>query len=129
MNQGKIDYWVTLSEYDLVVAHALFDKGHYLYVGFMCHQSVEKMIKACCVKNNIAPPPIHKLDKLLELSGLNTLLTEDQLDLIDELTPLNVQARYPAYKEAIYKLVGKEKAVEILSRTEAFVTWLKRQIK
>lgn len=129
MNQGKIDYWVTLSEYDLDVARALFDKGHYLYVGFMCHQSVEKMIKACCVKNNVTPPPIHKLDKLFELSDLKSLLSEDQLDLIDELTPLNIQARYPAYKEAIHKLVSKERAVEILSRTEVFIAWLKQQIK
>ena len=106
----------------------MFDKGHYLYVGFMCHQSVEKMLKACCVKNNMTPPPIHKLDKLLDISGLNTFMTEDQLDLIDELTPLNIQARYPIHKDAIFKLVGKSKAVEILSRTGEFVAWLKQRI-
>jgi HEPN domain-containing protein len=129
MNEGKIDYWVTLSEYDLVVARALLDKEHYLYMGFMCHQSVEKMLKACCVKKNITPPPIHKLDRLIELAGLKTLLTEDQFDLLDELIPLNIQARYPAHKDAIYKLVGKSKAFEILSRTEEFITWLKQQTR
>ena len=121
MKRERIDYWIALSEYDLVVARALFDKGHYLYVGFMCHQSIEKMLKACCVNNDLTPPPIHKLDKLLDMSGLRTALTEDQFDLIDELTPLNIQARYPVHKDAIYKLVGKSKAVEILARTEEFV--------
>lgn len=128
MNNERMDYWIALSEYDLLVARALCDKGHYLYVGFMCHQSVEKMLKACCVKNNVTPPPIHKLDRLSDISGLHAILTEDQLDLIDELTPLNIQARYPIHKEAIYKLVGKSKAFEILARTEVFITWLKQQI-
>ena len=93
----KIDYWQSLAEYDLDVANSLLEKGHYLYVGFMCHQSVEKMLKACCVNAGVAPPMIHKLDKLIELAGLRSVVSEEQLDLIDELMPLNIQARYPAY--------------------------------
>jgi HEPN domain-containing protein len=44
-----INYWIDLSEYDLNVAESLLEKGHYLYMGFMCHQSVEKMLKAIYV--------------------------------------------------------------------------------
>jgi HEPN domain-containing protein len=62
-------YWIDLSEYDLKVAESLLEKGHYLYMGFMCHQAVEKMLKAVyVVKFNTTPPSIHKLDKLIELS-------------------------------------------------------------
>lgn len=123
-----IQYWIEISEYDLKVAESLFEKGHYLYVGFMCHQSVEKMLKAVYVKRHDAVPPyIHKLDKLIELTGLK--LPEDKLDLIDELTPLNIQARYPAYKEAIYRLIDKEKAKGILSRTGDVISWLKASLK
>lgn len=97
-------------------------------MGFMCHQSVEKMLKAIYVKKHDAVPPyIHKLDKLIELTGLE--LPEDNIDLIDELTPLNIQARYPAYKEAIYRLIDKEKAKEILSRTGDIISWLKASLK
>jgi HEPN domain-containing protein len=125
-----IQYWVDLSEYDLGVAETMLENGHYLYVGFMCHQSVEKMLKAVYVYNyDTVPPFIHKLDKLIELAGLGQSFGEGQLDLIDELTPLNIQARYPAYKEAIYKLIGKEKAKDILERTGELVSWLKASLK
>lgn len=104
--------------------------GHYLYVGFMCHQSVEKMLKAVYVhKHDAVPPFIHKLDKLIALIGMGDRLAEDKVNLIDELTPLNIQARYPAYKEAIYRLIDGEKARDILTRTGEFILWLKASLK
>lgn len=119
-------YWIDLSEYDLKVAESLSEKGHYLYMGFMCHQSVEKMLKAVYVaKFNTTPPYIHKLDKLIELSGLNEKISEAQYDLIDELIPLNIQARYPAYKDAIYKLIDSARAKNILQKTGNLILWLK----
>lgn len=125
-----VQYWISLSEYDLQVAESLLEKGHYLYVGFLCHQSVEKMLKAVYVyKHKAVPPYIHKLDKLIELIGLENSLPEEKIDLIDELTPLNIQARYPAYKEAIYKLIDEEKARDIFARTGEFISWLKASLK
>jgi len=125
-----VQYWVDLSEYDLKVAESMFEMGHYLYVGFMCHQSAEKMLKAVYVhKHNAVPPFIHKLDKLIELVGVGNGLPEDKVDLLDELTPLNIQARYPAYKEAIYRLIDREKAKDILVRTGEFISWLKASLK
>jgi HEPN domain-containing protein len=123
-----VAYWIELSEYDLNVAGALSEKGHYLYMGFMCHQSVEKMLKAVYVaKYNTVPPYIHKLDKLIEQTGLKDAMSEVQYDLIDELIPLNIQARYPAYKDAIYKLIDNVKAKDILARTGALILWLKEK--
>ena len=132
MKSGEktISYWIALSEYDLMVAESLLEKGHYLYVGFMCHQSAEKMLKGVYVKKHLAAPPfIHKLDRLIELAGLRDSLTEERADLMDELTPLNIQARYPAYKEAVHELIGKEKAGEILMKTGEFISWLKTLLK
>jgi HEPN domain-containing protein len=126
----SVQYWIELSEYDLKVAESMLEKGHYIYVGFMCHQSVEKMLKAVYVKKHeTAPPYIHKLDKLIELADLKESLTEEKSDLIDELTPLNIQARYPAYKDAIYKFINREKAAEILSRSGELTLWLKALLR
>lgn len=130
MSDRTVQYLIELSEYDLEVAESLLDKGHYIYVGFMCHQAVEKMLKAIYVnKNRTTPPYIHKLDKLIELAGLKESTPEDKYDIIDELTPLNIQARYPAYKEAIYKLIDREKAKEIFDKSGEFLLWLKAQIE
>lgn len=128
LENKTIAYWIDLSEYDLNVAGSMSEKGHYLYMGFMCHQAVEKMLKAIYVaKFNTVPPHIHKLDKLIELTGLKDAISEIQYDLIDELIPLNIQARYPAYKDAIYKLIDDGKAKDILTKTGALISWLKEQ--
>lgn len=38
----KVTYWVEMSDYDLDTAEAMLATGRYLYVGFMCHQTIEK---------------------------------------------------------------------------------------
>ena len=129
MNDKTVQYWKELSGYDLKVAESMLEKGHYIYVGFMCHQAVEKILKAVYVsKIKSAPPYIHKLDKLIELTGLKESFSEEKYDIIDELTPLNIQARYPAYKEAIYKLIDEDKAKDILKKSGELITWLKAQM-
>ena len=75
------------------------------------------------------PPYIHKLDRLIDLVGLKTVMSGERNDFIDELTPLNIQARYPAYREAIYSLIDKEKAAQIIDKTEELLQWLKAQIQ
>ena len=42
----KVKYWTELSEYDLETAEAMLRTKRYLYVGFMCHQAIEKIFKA-----------------------------------------------------------------------------------
>lgn len=42
----KIRYWVEIAEYDLATAEAMLETGRYFYVGFMCHQVIEKILKA-----------------------------------------------------------------------------------
>ena len=71
-------YWLDLSDYDFVTAHAMFDTKRYLYVGFMAHQSVEKALKAYFVfKIAKEAPYTHDLWRLSEASGLKEMLSED----------------------------------------------------
>ncbi|MFO8240832.1 MAG: HEPN domain-containing protein [Dissulfuribacterales bacterium] len=43
----NIRYWIEMSDYDLQTAEAMLESERYLYVGFMAHQSIEKILKAC----------------------------------------------------------------------------------
>jgi len=45
MNKA-INYWIELLDYDFETAEAMFQCKRYLYVGFMCHQTMEKAFKA-----------------------------------------------------------------------------------
>ena len=54
------------------------------------------------------PLKIHSLSRLAERTGLDKQLSEEQLDFIDKLEPLNIEARYPSYKERLMKSLTKE---------------------
>lgn len=96
----KIQYWLDVSIYDLKTAEVMLKGRRYLYVGFMCHQVIEKTLKAYCwFKNKKEPPYTHNLITLAKKTGLYKQFTDDQKDFIDTLTPLNIQARYPEEKE------------------------------
>lgn len=38
--------WIALAEYDLETAHHMLTTGRFLYVVFMCHLALEKILKA-----------------------------------------------------------------------------------
>jgi HEPN domain-containing protein len=38
--------WAATANYDLQTADAMYKAGRYLYVVFMCHLAIEKMLKA-----------------------------------------------------------------------------------
>jgi HEPN domain-containing protein len=84
----------------------------------MCHQAIEKILKAYFVKSqNQTPPFSHSLSLLAKKSGLFTELTEIQKDFIDQIEPLNIEARYPSQKERLLKSLSKIKCSEILKKT------------
>jgi HEPN domain-containing protein len=53
----KVKYWIDLSDYDLETAEAMLGSRRFLYVGFMCHQTIEKAFKAyfTFLKSDVAP--------------------------------------------------------------------------
>lgn len=63
----NVEYWVEMSDYDLETANAMLTTSRYLYVGFMCHQTIEKILKAFWSKNQKETPlKIHSLSRLAE---------------------------------------------------------------
>jgi HEPN domain-containing protein len=87
----------------------------------MCHQTIEKVLKAVIssMSEENMPSYTHNLIKLAREAGLNSVLSEEQRDLIDTLNPLSIEARYPAYKE---------KCIDILKRTEELFSWIKEKL-
>lgn len=125
----KVEYWMDCADYDLETARAMLKTKRYLYVGFMCHQSVEKALKGIyvCRKPEEELPYIHKLARLANLSGISGEMTEDQLSLLDLLSPLNIEARYPMHKERLLNSLSEKKCSELIHETEALLLWLKNK--
>lgn len=116
----KIDYvkyWFDLAQYDLKSAEAMLEGRRYLYVGFMCHQTIEKALKGLYVQEHTkVPPPIHNLIKLSK--ELSIQFPYDTKVFLEELNPLNIQARYPDIKKRISQILTRSQAIKILSKTK-----------
>ena len=125
----KVAYWLELARYDYESAKVMQAGGRYLYVGFMCHLTAEKALKAVVASvQEENPPKTHDLVKLAKLGGVYDDMSEDQQDFLDLLLPLNIEARYPSYKSNIAASLSKEKCAEILEETEALVKWLETKL-
>ena len=67
VKKDKIQYWIELSDYDLETANAMLKSTRYLYVGFMCHQTIEKALKGYyAFRLNEIPPFTHNLAYLIK---------------------------------------------------------------
>lgn len=128
-NEEKINYWIDLSNNDFLVANTLLKNGHNLYTGFMCHQAVEKLLKGYYVKIKGDTPPFkHDLEYLAQQSGLYNLLNEKHVMFIEELNPLNIEARYPDYKSKITQYLTNEKIQDLFEKTRELLQWIKEKI-
>ena len=123
---AKVKYWIELAEYDLITAEAMLDAKRYLYVGFMCHQVIEKALKSALVSKfpEVYPPKIHNLHRLAEQAQLLSELNDSQKELLLKLEPLNIQARYPEHKEALSKSLTGERCKELISQTKELKQWI-----
>lgn len=67
MAMDKVKYWLDIADYDMGTAEAMLAAGRWLYVGFMCHQVIEKTLKAYWnSKRDDDPPYIHNHKRLAE---------------------------------------------------------------
>jgi HEPN domain-containing protein len=127
-NEEKVKYWLECAEYDFQSAKVMLEGKRYLYVGFMCHQTIEKSLKACCcAKNDNTPPYTHRLIKLGREAGVYDDLTEEFKNIIDVLEPLDIEARYPSHKEELLKSLSSEKCGEIIERTGELFQWITKR--
>jgi HEPN domain-containing protein len=127
--QKNITYWIELSDYDLETAEAMLKSKRFLYVGFMCHQTIEKIFKAYYthVKNETAPFS-HSLSFLAKKGEFYQLFSDSQKDFIDQIEPLNIEARYPSHKERVLKSLTEAKCIEIIQKTKEIQSWIKTKL-
>ncbi len=129
MPTNKVQYWIELADYDFETAIAMQQTKRWLYVGFMCHQVIEKSIKAYwnSVKEEDAPY-IHNPKRIAEACGLYAQMTETQKSFLDTIAPLNIEARYPSYKEQLAEALTPEYCAEIIENTKNLLLWIKSRL-
>ncbi|MDP2302221.1 MAG: HEPN domain-containing protein [Ignavibacteria bacterium] len=127
--ENKIKYWIDLSDYDLETAEAMLSSKRYLYVGFMCHQTIEKAFKAYFTKLKLETAPFtHSLSYLAKKGEFYELLSESQKDFIDQIEPLNIEARYPSHKDRLLRSLTDVKCIELIQKTKELQQWIKKKL-
>jgi len=129
MTNEKVKYWADISDYDYDTAEAMLRTGRWLYVGYMCHQVVEKIFKAywCSYKDEPAPFS-HNLLNIAQSCGLGQQLNAEQRAFIGELMPMNIEARYPSYKQVLGESLSEEKCQRLLDKTKELQLWVKTKL-
>ena len=106
-SQSDIDkivkHWVETSDADFNTMLILFRSKSYHWALFLGHIAIEKLLKACFVKNNQTYAPFtHNLYRLAELGGLE--ISEEYADWLFKITTFNLNARYDDYKKDFYAI-------------------------
>lgn len=125
--QDKINFWITSSDRDAVVAQDTFHNGHYHYALFFWQLVIEKLLKALMIQNTEEYPlPAHDLVKLAKRAKIE--LSEEQRQQFLEITTFNLEARYDNYKHAFYEKATQEYAVKWIAICKEIQQWLKQQL-
>ncbi len=124
-----VEHWAERSLYDLDTAKIMLDTGRYLYVAYMCQQTIEKILKALIAQLGKENFPIHNLNRLAEIADINNELTSEQFNFIAELTPYHIEARYGDYKDSLSEIINEKKAEQVYKKTREIYKWLYQKLK
>lgn len=124
MNKA-VENWIKSSDYDIRTAEVMEKGGRYIYVIFMCHLSVEKLLKAIVAKRTKKiPPKTHDLFYLIKLSGLEIPVKHQKI--IAYLNQASVPTRYPENIAKMSRQYNKVVALKYLQEARSLLRWLKR---
>ena len=124
-----VQKWLDHVHEDISAADCLFQNKHWLYVGFLCHQAIEKALKAYYAANNDDDPPYtHSHTRLLNICGLTDNLTNEQLRFVALIAPLYIEARYPEHKAETARMLNEDTCQHIIKTTKELIQWIEQKL-
>jgi len=121
----ETENWLQMSEYDIKTAECMVKTGRYVYVVFMCHLSIEKMLKAVVSETaGKTPPMTHNLIYLLKLSEVTP--PQPLYDFISIISNASIPTRYPEDFEKLIEVYPKKIAKDYFGKTQEVIKWLKK---
>jgi HEPN domain-containing protein len=129
-NKNKIvKYWLTVADHDHDTMLALYKLRRYSDCLFFGHLCLEQILKALVVKQTEKQSPythdlmvLFKILKKIELS-------EEELDLLDDVNRFNIRARYPDFQLQFYKTCDAKYTKKYLEQIKKLYKRLCQKIK
>ncbi len=123
--QDLVQAWLEQVREDISAAECLFRGGHWLYSAFLCHQALEKALKAYYTATNDDDPPYtHSHIRLLDACQLSDKVSDGHMAFFELMAPMYIKARYPEQKARISKTLTKEGCKEIVDTTKELTQWI-----
>ncbi|MCR5642618.1 MAG: HEPN domain-containing protein [Prevotella sp.] len=124
-----VQAWLYHVHEDISAAECLLQGGHLLYVAFLCHQAIEKALKAYyAAYNDDEPPYTHSHMRLLDVCGLTGDISPEHLRFIDIMVPMYIKARYPEQKVAAARSLSKDGCLHIIETTKELTQWIEERL-
>jgi HEPN domain-containing protein len=126
-SQEKFGYWLEVAQHDLLTAGTMLAAKNWVYLGFMCQQALEKLVKGLYVlyiDDNV--PRTHSIGKLMEniKDKLPAKIPSETTKLFDALSVCYLNNRYPEYKRALAAQIDEERAKGLHAQTQEVFAWL-----
>ena len=129
MVRNLIDNWFSLAKYDLATAEAMLQTGRYLYVGFMCQQALEKLLKACYVKERGSTPPYtHNLLRLTAELSWGGEIDPQRLKALQSLNSYYIESRYTEDIQELAAVLTEAKVRIVLADVKELFEWIKAKL-
>lgn len=117
--------WIETAEYDLETARHMLVTGRYLYVVFMCHLALEKILKAHVTEVTQAIP-LRSHDLIFLIRKSNLALPQLYLDFVGKINNASIPTRYPDDLQQAIREYPEHVAREYLAQTQEVMQWLKQ---
>ena len=124
--QLKYEEWFFQSDYDLETAYHMLQSKRNVYCIFMCHLSLEKVLKGLFIKRlNEFPPKLHDLIYFVDRISLS--LEDTHLIFLMWLNRMGIITRYPEDLRNMIKLFSQEETSNVYEQTKTIQQWIKQQ--
>ena len=116
------------AEYDLGIAEHLLNIGRYIYLVFMCHLVLEKMLKAIAVETTKTPAPkTHNLLYVTSLAEIN--IPDRHLAFVSKINNASIPTRYPEDFTKLIEVYPADIIAACRKQTRDVIEWLKQNAK
>ena len=118
--------WMDSSEYDFTTAEHMLQTGRYIYVVFMCHLAIEKLLKAILHEVTGSPPPkTHDLIYLLKLADVH--MPDYLLEFTGKVNSASIVTRYPEDLSKILFAYPEVVARDYFNKAREVLEWLRQE--
>lgn len=120
-------FWFDSAVDNMKTAESLLHSKRYNFAMFMCQQTLEAILKCAFLKlKGERPPFIHKLPRLLTMSGLKVPSWIDKIVLRVDAHYIKARYFYDRFDPQIY---NRKNALELIEHTKKVLQWFVKELK